>query len=168
MMIDFALDRQRGEERGRVGRADDQHPVGLRARRGDLRDVLGRGELADHVADTLIGAQVGGTGQAAGQHDAVVLVKVDLIKERIAGHGDLQRAYDLTRGHNRDERGTHAAATHDIDHGQAFNSFKAIGGENGNAGHEGSFHRRHTISRLIPRRPPLATLDFPMIFLSND
>ena len=134
----------------------------------DGGDVLGCGELADHVADALICAQVGGTGQAAGQHDAVVLVKVDLIKERIAGHGDLQRAYDLARGHDRDERGTHAAAAHDIDHGQAFNSFKAIGGENGNAGHEGSFHRRHTISRLIPRRPPLATLDFPMIFLSND
>ena len=103
--------------------------------------MLGRGELADHVADALIGAQVGGTGQAAGQHDAVVLVKVDLIKELIAGHRDLQRAYDLTRGHDRDERGTHAAATHDIDHGQAFNSFKAIGGENGNAGHEGSFRK---------------------------
>lgn len=61
--------------------------------------------------------------------------------ERIAGHGDLQRAYDLARGHNRDERGAHAAATHDIDHGQAFNRFKAIGGKNGNAGHKGSFHR---------------------------
>ena len=103
--------------------------------------MLGCGELADHVADALICAQVGGTGQAAGQHDAVVLVKVDLIKERIAGHGDLQRAYDLARGHDRDERGTHTAATHDIDHGQAFNRFKAIGGKNGNAGHKGSFQK---------------------------
>ena len=130
--------------------------------------MLGRGEVADYVADALVGAQVGGAGQTAGQHDAVILVKVNLVKECIASYGNLQRAYDLARGHDRDERGAHAAATHDIDHGQAFNRFKAIGGKNGNAGHKGSFHRRHTISRLIPRRPPLATLDFPMIFLSND
>ena len=103
--------------------------------------MLGRGELADHVADALIGAQVGGTGQAAGQHDAVVLVKVDFVKERITGYGNLQRAHDLARGHDRDERGAHAAATHDVDHGQAFNRFKAIGGENGNAGHESSFRK---------------------------
>ena len=50
-------------------------------------------------------------------------LKVDLVKERIAGHGNLQRAHDLTRGHDRDERGAHAAATHDIDHGQASVSY---------------------------------------------
>ena len=107
----------------------------------DGGNMLGRGELADYVADALVGAQVGGAGQTAGQHDAVILVKVNLVKECVAGYGNLQRAYDLARGHDRDERGAHAAATHDIDHGQAFNRFKAIGGKNSNAGHKGSFHR---------------------------
>ena len=141
-----------GEARGLVTLeyAEFRQDEGCGANGGD---VLGSSELAHQLTDALVGAKVGGAGQAAGQHDVVVFGEIDLVERDVACDGNLLGGDDVARIHDRDEGGVDAAATQDIDDGQAFDGLKTIGGKYGNSGHGKSSHLDAAMPELYPIRP---------------
>ena len=102
--------------------------------------MLFRGKLAHEVAHALVTAQVGRARQAAGKHDVVIVVEIDLFEGAVAGDFDLLRAYGIASRHGRHEGDAHAASPKHIDHREAFDCFKSIGNEHGDCAHRGSLH----------------------------